>query len=254
MRHSLIDIHTQDGTCPAHVLQPDGNGPWPAALMYMDGIGMRSSLVDMAARLASAGYYVLLPDLFYRVEYDVADGRKLFTDKAVAADWKQRVMSTASAENVMRDTKAFFAHFDSHPQAAKGKIGITGYCMGGRLAMSAAGTFGDRIGAAASYHGGGLATDAPDSPHRRASDMRAIVYVGGAIEDPGFDEAQKARFDEALSEAGVQHTIETYNARHGWVPSDTPVHDAVATERHWDTLLSLFGQALGGGSSSSAGA
>jgi carboxymethylenebutenolidase len=247
MRHSLIEITTQDGTCPAHVLQPDGNGPWPAALMFMDGIGMRSALVDMAARLGSAGYYVLLPDLFYRVEYDIAEGRKIFTDKAVAQEWRARVMSTASAENVMRDTEAFFSHLDSQPQVRRGKIGVTGYCMGGRLSMCAAGTFGDRIGAAAAYHAGGLATDAPDSPHRRAPEMRAVVYVGGAMEDPGFDDAQKARFDEALSDAGVRHTIETYNARHGWVPSDTPVHDAVATERHWDTLLSLFGHALGGG-------
>lgn len=248
MRHSLIEIKTQDGTCPAHVLQPDGKGPWPAALMYMDGIGMRSALVDMAARLANAGYYVLLPDLFYRVDYTPGTGIKLFTDRGsdAAKDWMTRVMGSANAANVMRDTEAFLAHFDSQPQVAKGKLGVTGYCMGGRLAMNAAGTFGDRIKAAAAYHAGNVATDAPDSPHRRAADMRAIVYFGGAMEDPGFDDAQRTRFDEALSDAGVRHTIEMYNARHGWVPSDTPVHDAVATERHWDTLLSLFGSTMGG--------
>jgi len=246
MRHSLVEINTQDGTCPAHVLHPDDNGPWPAALMFMDGIGMRSALVDMAARLASAGYYVLLPDLFYRVQYDPSVGYKLFTDRGSDAtkDWMSRVMGSANAANVMRDTRAFLAHFDDQPNALKGKVGITGYCMGGRLTLNAAGEFGDRFHAAAAYHAGNVATDAPDSPHRRAANIKARVYVGGAKEDPGFDAAQRSRLDAALTEAGVDHTIEMYDARHGWVPSDTPVHDAVATERHWDTLLSLFGTTL----------
>jgi carboxymethylenebutenolidase len=124
------------------------------------------------------------------------------------------------------------------------RIGIVGYCMGGRLALYAAGHFGDRITAAASYHGGRMATDAPDSPHRLASRMTARIYIGGAIEDPTFDDAQKARLAQALTEAGVDHTIETYNARHGWVPRDTPVHDEAATAKHWETLLALFSDTL----------
>lgn len=117
--------------------------------------------------------------------------------------------------------------------------------MGGRLALYAAGQFGDRIAAMASYHGSGMATDAPDSPHRRAAEITARVYIAGAIEDAGFDDAQKDRLGRALTEAGVDHTIETYNARHGWVPSDTPVHDAVEAEHHWQTLLNLFGGTIG---------
>jgi len=247
MQHSNVQITTEDGTCPAHVLRPDGDAKWPSVLMFMDGIGMRSAIVDMAARLASAGYYVLLPDLFYRVEYDPTVGTKLFTERGSDAvkDWMSRVMGSANAANVMRDTHAFLAHLDSAPQARSDSVGITGYCMGGRLTLNAAGEFGDRFKAAAAYHAGNVATDSPDSPHRRASDMRAKVYVGGAKEDPGFDAAQQARLDSALTEGGVDHTIEIYDARHGWVPSDTPVHDAVATERHWDTLLSLFGTTLG---------
>jgi carboxymethylenebutenolidase len=116
--------------------------------------------------------------------------------------------------------------------------------MGGRLALYAAGTFGDRIAAMAAYHPGGVATDAPDSPHRRAGDIKAKVYVAGASEDAGFDDAQQARLEQALAEANVDHTVERYPARHGWVPSDTPVHDPVQAERHWSTLLELFGSTL----------
>ena len=121
---------------------------------------------------------------------------------------------------------------------------MDGIGMGGRLAVYAAGHFGDRAAAAASYHGSGLATDAPDSPHRLAPRMTARVYVAGAIKDPNFDDAQKARLEQALSDAEVDHTIETYNAMHGFVPRDTPVHDEAATARHWQTLLALFAATL----------
>jgi carboxymethylenebutenolidase len=100
------------------------------------------------------------------------------------------------------------------------------------------------VAAAASYHGGGLATDAPDSPHLLAPRIKARVYVGGAIEDRGFDDTQKQRLEDALTQAGVAHTVETYNAKHGWVPTDTPVHDPVAAEKHWQTLFDLFDGAL----------
>ena len=246
MLYNSLQIDTHDGTCPAHVFRPSGAGPWPGVLMFMDGIGMRPALLDIAARIASAGYYVLLPNLFYRVEFTAVDPRLAFTDPAIRADLVGRVMPSASVPNVMRDAGAFLAHFDAQSDVRHAPIGITGYCMGGRLALCAAGHFGDRFAAAASYHGSGLATDSPDSPHRTAPNMSARVYVGGAIEDAGFDDAQKARLEQALADARVDHTVETYQARHGWVPSDTPVHDPVATERHWETLLALFGQSLGG--------
>ncbi len=247
MLHTLLQVETADGVCPTHVYQPDGDGPWPGVLVFMDGIGMRSSILDIGARIAAAGYYVLLPNLFYRVEFTALDPRTAFSDPVSRADLMGRVMPSANAANVLRDTEAFLAHFDAQPQVRHDGIGITGYCMGGRLSLCVAGHFGDRIAAAASYHGGGLATDAPDSPHRAASEITARVYVGGAIEDSSFDDAQKARLEEALTTAGVDHTVETYQARHGWVPSDTPAHDQVAAERHWQTLFDLFGKSLGSG-------
>jgi carboxymethylenebutenolidase len=126
----------------------------------------------------------------------------------------------------------------------RGGIGTTGYCMGGLMSLTAAGTYPERIIATASYHGGRLATDAPDSPHRLAPKMRAKVYIAGAIEDQSFPEDMKQRLEEALTQAGVDHLIETYPAKHGWVFRDTPVYDAAASERHWQTLLALFDETL----------
>lgn len=244
MSHSSIQLRTADGTCPAHVFHPDDAGPWPGVLMLMDGIGMRQAIVDMGQRLADAGYYVLLPDLFYRVGIVAMDPKKLFSDPDVQKDWMARVLPAASNVNMMRDMPTFFDHLAAQPSVKQPKFGTTGYCMGGRISFAAAGHFPDRIAATASYHGGGLATDAPDSPHLLAPAIKSRVYIGGAIEDRGFDDAQKARLERALSAAGVDHVIETYQARHGWVPSDTPVHDPVAAERHWETLIDLFGKTL----------
>jgi carboxymethylenebutenolidase len=112
--------------------------------------------------------------------------------------------------------------------------------MGGLMSLTAAGTYPDRIAAAASYHGGRLASDAPDSPHLLAPKIKARVYVAGAIEDQSFPDDMKARLEAALTMAGVDHTIETYQAKHGWVFRDMPVYDAAAAERHWQTMLALF--------------
>jgi carboxymethylenebutenolidase len=120
------------------------------------------------------------------------------------------------------------------------KVGTTGYCLGGGLSLAAAGNFPDRVAAAASFHGGRLATDAPDSPHLLAPKMKAKVYVAGATDDPSFPEDMKSRLIDALARAGVDHTVETWPARHGWVPSDTPVHDPAQAERHFRTLFDLF--------------
>ena len=246
MRHDNITIRTADGLCPTHVFRQDGTGRQPGVLFFMDGLGVRPALFEIGERLASNGYYVILPDLYYRSGFP-APGPALFTEPALLAEWKTHVVPTVSIAHIMRDMPAFIAHLESHAALPNGRIGITGYCMGGRLSIAAAGHFPDRVAAAASYHGSGLATDAPDSPHLLAPVMQARVYVAGAIEDKGFDDAQKQRLEDALTAAGVDHVVETYNARHGWVPSDTPVHDAAEAEHHWRTLLELFDQTLRSG-------
>ena len=203
----------------------------------MDGLGWRPALFEIADRLASNGYYALLPNMFWRSgEFEPFDPKTVFAG-GPEMERLMKIISSVTDANAMSDTEACLDFLADRPQVKdRRKIACTGYCMGGRLALSAAGHFPDRFAATASYHGGGLATDSPDSPHRLAPAVKARVYVGAAIEDRGFDDAQKQRLKDALTDAGVAHTIETYQARHGWVPRDTPVHDAAATERHWQTL------------------
>jgi carboxymethylenebutenolidase len=241
---SKIEIKTKDGICPSYVYRPAGSGgagPWPAVLVFMDGLGIRPAMLEVGEELAKRGYFVLLPDLFYRSgPYEPMDPHSVFTDPEKRKVLMEKFFAHASQANIMSDTRAFLDYLAAQPDVRPGGIGTTGYCMGGLMSLTAAGTYPDRIVAAASYHGGRLATDAPESPHLLAPKMKARVYVAGAIEDQGFPDAMKARLEDALTKAGVDHTIETYQAKHGWVLRDTPVYDAAATERHWKTLLALF--------------
>ena len=244
--HHTIDITTADGTCPAHVFTPpDRDGLSPGVLFYMDGIGMRPALHAMGERLAKAGYYVLMPDLFYRAgAYTAPDPAKLFSDPDTRAAWFTKIKAHAEPAMIMRDTRAFLDHLGQQPNVAPKQFAITGYCMGGRLSLTAAATYPDEIVAAAAYHPGGLVTDAPDSPHKLVGSIKAKVYVGGAMEDASFTDEQRETLDQALTAAKVDHTVEKYPARHGWVPSDTPAHDPTQAERHWDTLLALLDRAF----------
>ena len=240
-----IAIQTRDGTCPAYVYRPNGNGPWPGVLVFMDGIGIRPAMLDIGERLAQHGYFVLLPDLYYRSgPYQPMNPHTVFADPEQRKVLMEKFMGLASPANVMSDTKAFLDYLGAQRDVKPGGIGTTGYCMGGFMSLTAAGTYPDRIVAAASYHGGRLATDAPDSPHRLAPKIEARVYVAGAIEDQSFPDDMKRRLAEALTGANVDHTIETYPAKHGWVLRDTPVYDQASAERHWKTLLALFGGTL----------
>jgi carboxymethylenebutenolidase len=239
------EIRTDDGVCPTHIFTQAGAGPKPGVILYMDGVGIRPALMQLAQRLADGGYVVMLPDLFYRAgNVGPADVNKIFSDLEYRADWQKKVMMSAVVPNVMSDTKALLDFLSDQSYVRQSRVGTTGYCMGARMSLSAAGNYPNRIAAAAAYHGGGLATAAADSPHRLASKMKAKIYVGGATGDAGFDDDQKKRLDAALTKAGVEHTIETYPAKHGWVLTDTPVYDAVCAERHWETLFALFKNSL----------
>jgi carboxymethylenebutenolidase len=223
-----------------------GDAPWPAVLFFMDGRGIRPALFEMGERIAEAGYYVLLPDLFYRSgPYESPGARAFSEDLELRKQWSTTYIAKVTKERARSDTRAFLDFLAKQPQVSSRLIGTTGYCLGGGLSLSAAGNFPDRVIAATSYHGGNLANDAPDSPHLLADRIRARVYVAGAIEDASFPEAQKQRLVDALSRAGVDHRVETYpGAQHGWVPPDSAVYDHAAAERHWQTLLGLFDATL----------
>ncbi len=242
---SKIEIKTNDGNCPSHVYRPTGSGPWPAVLVFMDGLGIRPAMLEVGERLATHGYFVLLPDLFYRSgPYEPMDPGTVFSDPEKRKILMQKFFALATQANIMSDTRAFLDYFAAQPEVKPGGVGTTGYCMGGLMSLTAAGTYPDRIVATASYHGGRLATDAPESPHRLAAKIKSRVYVAGAIDDQSFPDDMKVRLEDALTEAGVDHKIETYPARHGWVFRDTPVYDAAAAERHWQTMVALFDSKL----------
>lgn len=240
-----IEIKTRDGICPSYVYRPASAGPWPAVLVFMDGLGIRPAMLEIGERLATHGYYVLLPDLYYRSgPYEPMDPHAVFTDPEKRKILMEKFLGFATQANIMADTRAFLDYLASQPGVKRGRIGTTGYCMGGLMSLTAAGTYPDRIAATASYHGGRLATDAPESPHRLAPMIKSKVYIAGAIADESFPDDMKERLEEALTKAGVDHKIETYQAKHGWVFRDTPVYDAAASERHWQTLLALFDSTL----------
>jgi carboxymethylenebutenolidase len=239
-----VSIPTPDGTCDASLHTPDGTGPWPAVIMFPDAGGVRDTFHAMAQRLADLGYAVLLPNVYYRLgDIEPFDMNTVFSN----ADERKRLMKlvgSVSKDDAARDTEAMLDFLAAQPEVADAKVGTTGYCMGGGLALNAAGRFPDRIGAAASFHGGQIASTAPDSPHLLAGAMTATVYVAGAENDASFDDEQFERLSTALTEAGVEHTLVTYPAAHGFAVPDNPTYDEAAATRHWEALEELYGSAL----------
>lgn len=245
MSRTEIEIETPDGTCRASISRPAGRGPWPGVLMFHDGIGYRAAMFEIADRLADHGYVVLLPDLFYRMApYTAVDPTQLFSDEAVRAAWWNKTQAATSPTKALTDTRSFIDYLVAQPDVRGPHIGTTGYCMGARMSFSAAGTYPENIIACAGFHPGRIATDEPTSPHLLAPTIKARVFIAGAIEDASFPDDMKQRLDDALTAAHVAHTVETWPARHGWVPRDTPVHDPAQAERHFHALFSLFDQTL----------
>lgn len=236
-----IEIQAADGPCRSFVFEPEGKGPWPALLVFMDGIAIRPAMLELGERFARAGLYVLMPDLFYRSgRYEPMDAKTVFSDPEQRKTLMEKFFALATQENVMRDVPAFLEFLASQPNVRPGKIAASGYCMGGLMALTAAGTYPDRFALVASFHGGRLATDAPNSPHLLAPKISARLYIAGAIEDASFPDDMKHRLDNALRDAGVTYTLETYPAKHGWVFTDTPAYDQSQSERHYGTLTKLL--------------
>ena len=245
MSRRRVDVRTPDGTMDTFLFQPDGSAAWPAVVLYMDAFGIRPQLDVMAQRLASNGYVVAVPNLYYR-----SGAFPPFDPKQVSVEGPERdrfrgMIGSIDVTKIMRDTGALLEVLDADAAVRDGGMGAVGYCMGGGYAMAALGTFPERVAAAASFHGGSLATDKPDSPHLLASKMRGRLYVGVAEIDPTFPREQQERLEKALSEADVDYTLEVYEgARHGFAVTGHMVYDRDASERHWSRLIELFTEAL----------
>ena len=241
-----VQIRTADGHSAGTLHTPEGTGPWPGVLVFPDAGGARETFGQMGDRLASLGYVVLVPDIYYRSgEWAPFDVATLFTDPAERARMSGLV-SPLTNEAIIADAGAYADFLLARPEVSGSAIGTTGYCLGGRMSLVAAGGLGRMIAAAASFHGGRVAVaDDPSSPHLAADRIAATVYVAGAIEDGSFTTEQAGLLDSALASAGVEHTVEFYPARHGFAVPDNPTYDGDAAARHWEALGRLYGDHLG---------
>ena len=247
MNSATIDVKTADGVADSYLARPDDGRPHPGVLFLVDAFGLRPQIEAMVDRIAAAGYVVLAPNVFYRDgrAAELAPEGDLREPRAREAFFESGVMDRVRAltpDLSGPDAETYVRTLLEH--AGEGPIGVTGYCMGGGLALNAAGRFPDRVGAAASFHGGQIASTAPDSPHLLAASMQAKVYVAGAENDGSFDDEQFKRLDGALSEAGVDYELVTYPALHGFAVPDNPTYDEAAATRHWEALESLYADAL----------
>lgn len=243
----MPDSSENGGDARAFVFTPnEGQGPWPAAILYMDAPAIRPAMFEMGERLAQAGYYVLLPDIFWRAgPYPPLDIVKARAGDPEMGALFAKLRASTNANLQMQDTAVYLKWLESQPKAKAGKVGVTGYCMGGGIALRAAGTFPDRIAAAASFHGGALATDAPDSPHLSLATARAEYVFGHADNDGSMPPDQVEKLGAALDAAGLVASNEIFpGAAHGYSMSDTSMYDEAATERMFTELEALFARTL----------
>ena len=240
-----VQIPTSDGVSNGSLHVPEGEGPWPGVVLFPDAFGLREVMREMGDHLAGFGYVVLVPDVFYREgAWAPFDPATVFTDEAERTRLFGLVGSLSN-ERIISDADAYADFLLARPEVSSKAIGTTGYCMGGRMSMVAAGGIGDKIAAAAAFHAAGIAIpDDPNSPHLAADQIRAAVYVGGSIEDAGFTAEHAQLLDQALTSAGVEHTVEFYPGHHGFAVPDNAPYDQALAERHWEALRQLYAERL----------
>ena len=240
-----VEISTPDGTADCHFVHPS-SGAHPGVSIWPDALGLRPAFEQMGRRLAESGYAVLVVNPYYRTEKaPVLPEGASFRDEAT----RKKIfplMRSLTPERTVADASAFVGYLDSRDAVAGDrKMGTTGYCMGGSMTMRTAAAFPDRIGAGASFHGGRLVTDAPDSPHRLVDRIRAHYLFAIAENDDGKDPQAKTALREAFAAAGLPAEIEVYaDTLHGWCPPDSAVYNEAQAERAWSRLLALFETAL----------
>jgi carboxymethylenebutenolidase len=248
-----VTIKTPDGTCDAAFIHPT-SGSHPGVLIWADAFGLRPAMRDIGKRIAAEGYSVLVPNPFYRLaKAPVFDNPSSFdfqnqADMAKLGPLMASVNAPGAAE---KDAVAYVAFLDAQSQINKAKkIGTQGYCMGGPLVVKTAAALPDRIGAGASFHGGGLVTDKPDSPHLLAPKIKARMYFAVASNDDQRQPDAKDKLREAFAAAKVPAEIEVYPARHGWCVPDmptengAPIYSRPEAERAWSKLVALYKMAL----------
>ena len=232
-----VEVATPDGSMTTFVFHPEHDGPHPVVLYLMDAPSIRPALMDMASRLATAGYYVMLPFLFYRGSEFREFGQ---TDEEMHK--RRELMGTVTLSNIVGDAEALLAVADADPAAQHGgKVGAVGFCMSGGLAVSLARALPERVAAAASIHGAWLVRDTPDSPHLGLEPVQAEVYFGWVDGDPTAPPEHVPVVEGALQAARVRYTIDMItDAQHGYAPPGGPRYDWAASELHWERVHALL--------------
>ncbi|HYW55447.1 MAG TPA: dienelactone hydrolase family protein [Polaromonas sp.] len=237
-----LDIPGADGAMNSFVVHPEEGGPHPVVLFYMDAPGKREELHDMARRIAAVGYYVVLPNLYYRRTRDFWLTEPTETQMATMYEH----MTSLTNAMLVRDTEAMLAFIDSQPQADASRVGAVGYCMSGPFVMAAAASLPERINCIASIHGANLMTDREDSPHLMAPRIKCESYFACAEIDRWAPPEIVQTLQQALVAGGTPHRIEWYpGTEHGFVfPTREGIYNQAAAERHWERLFDLFRRTL----------
>ena len=237
-----LDVTTPDGVADSYFVHPS-SGAHPGVLIWPDAFGLRPAKRQMARRLAESGYSVLVVNPYYRSQRAPVVNTTNFGE---VSDILRPLMGTLNPETQTRDAQAFISFLDNQPSVdSNRKMGTMGYCMGGPITMRTAAALPERVGAAASFHGGGLVTDQPDSPHLLVPQMKAHYLFAIAANDDESQPEAKDVLRDAFAEAGLPAEIEVYSgAMHGWCPPDSTVYHEAQAERAWSRLLALFETAL----------
>ncbi|AYF74373.1 dienelactone hydrolase family protein [Nocardia yunnanensis] len=248
LRGESVEIRTPEGVADAYLTHPDDGRAHPGVLVVQDGFGLRPSLRGLADRIAAQGFTVLVPNAFYRHGPAPVVEMPEYIDPAERPEIFGQVfplIRELTPEAWRRDAGAYLEWLAAAPQVTSGPVGVTGYCMGARLAVQTAGMFPDRVGAVAGFHGGPLVTDDPDSPHVLAGNITGELYFAHAGEDQHMTAEHIEQFDKALAAAGIRYRTEVYpGAQHGYTQTDTSAYDAESNDRHHRELRALFDRNL----------
>ena len=248
-----VEIKTPSGVCDASLAQPGPDGQWPGVILFADAFGLRPAMRDMAKRLAQNGYTVLVPNPYYRSTKAPGLPPDFNFSKPQDREKLAALRALLTAEAVSADATAYVAFLDTQRAVKKSaKMGVVGYCMGGPMTMRAAAALPNRVGAGASFHGGGLVTDKPDSPHGLVPRIKANYYFGIAANDDANEPEAKTKLREAFDAAGLPAKIEVYaGCLHGWCVKDMPtsadgkpIYNEAQGERAWNELIALYKQTL----------
>jgi len=239
-----MPIRTADGDITTFVVRPDGDGPFPVAMLYMDGVGYREQVKQNSRRFAADGYYCIAPDLYYRVGERLSFDMSNMASGGLKGPEAERMMAAAKSvtpENVVADTKAILAAIASDPAASSGPKVCVGYCMGARLALHVASALADEFVAASGIHPGALITDKPDSPHHDLEGVRGELYFAFAETDRTATPELIDEFREELHRNRIRGVVERLpGTMHGFAMADLPVYNRNAAEHHFERTLDLW--------------